>query len=318
MSKVCIEWLLSIIIGLVAPFSILSAFSRPMELPTGPPESIQEEHAVSHIEIPVLFQSGEVKMMELDSYLTGVVLAEMPASFEVEALKAQAVVARTYTMKRMESSDKHPSGAVCTKPSCCQAYCSPAEYINKGNLQEDLKRVEDAVLSTSGKVLLYNGGYIEATYFSCSGGKTENALAVWGSDIPYLQAVDSPGEENASHYTDTVSFSVSDFLQKLGLPESNLLSVGKITYTDGSGVDTIEIAGEVFRGTEVRQKLGLRSTAFTVHILGDSVSITTKGYGHRVGMSQYGAQAMAQSGKQYSEILQYYYNGTTLGTIAGN
>ena len=261
---------------------------------------------------------GEIDMLDLDAYLTGVVLAEMPARFEKDALKAQAVVARTYTMKRVESGDKHTGGAICTKPSCCQAYCSPEEYLKKGNLKEDLALVKEAVYATSGQVLLYGGRYIEATYFSCSGGRTEAAVAVWGSDIPYLQAVDSPGEEIADCFTDTASFSVNEFLAKLGAPSGGTLKIGKTTYTDGGGVATVEINGKSFSGTQVRQKLGLRSTAFTFNIIGNTVTVTTRGYGHRVGMSQYGAQAMALDGKSYQQILGYYYQGAVLGRLGNN
>ncbi len=319
MKKICIEWAFSVLVGLVAPFSMLSAINgAELSSPDILPNDMPDYQIHSQVTIPVIHDSGDVEIMELDSYLTGVVLAEMPAAFEAEAIKAQAVVARTYTMKRIESGDKHNQGAVCTNPACCQAYCSPEEYLNKGNPPENLDKVEKAVLSTSGRVLRYQGQYIDATYFSCSGGRTEDAAAVWGTDVPYLQAVDSPGEEHASHYTDTVTIPVNEFLQKLDLEPTGVLRIGKITYTDGSGVDTIEIAGKTLRGTQVRQKLGLRSTVFTIQVLGDSVSITTKGYGHRVGMSQYGAQAMAKSGKRYPEILQYYYTGTILDAIVGN
>ncbi len=305
--------------GIIAPFSVFSALGKQTDAPVA--ETVIEEQTTIEtvkMEIPVLFANGNVERLDLDEYLTGVLLAEMPASFEMEALKAQAVVARTYTLKRVEAGNKHTGGAICTKPACCQAYCSPSEYMEKGNSQESLDRVKRAVMHTSGKVLLYQGEYIEATYFSCSGGRTEDALAVWGSDIPYLQAVESPGEESAEHYTDEVSFTVDEFKDKLGIPRTEMLKIGSITYTDGSGVDKIIIANRTFSGTEMRQKLGLRSTSFAIQVLGDTVSVTTKGFGHRVGMSQYGAQAMAKDGKKYGEILQYYYTGTTLGMISGN
>ena len=136
-------------------------------------------------------------------------------------------------------------------------------------------------------------------------------MAVWGSDVAYLQAVDSPGEEKATHYVDTVSFSLQEFADKLGVKLSGNW-LGKITYTDGGSVDTIMIGSHKFTGTQMRQKLGLRSTAFVIAPVGNSVTVTTKGFGHRVGMSQYGAEAMAVQGKTYKEILAHYYPGTTL------
>ena len=158
-------------------------------------------------------------------------------------------------------------------------------------------KVSQAVKETQGQVLLYQGELIEATYFSCSGGRTEDAVAVWGTDIPYLQAQDSPGEEDAEVYMDTVTFPVEDFTYLLGIePSATGLQVDSVTYTRGGGVDTIVISGKEFDGGQMRQLLGLRSTAFAMQIVGETVTITTKGFGHRVGLSQYGAEAMAQSG----------------------
>lgn len=260
-----------------------------------------------------IIMEGEPQKLELEEYITGVVLAEMPASFEQEALKAQAVVARTYALKRSVTSGKHPNNGVCTDSGCCQAYIAPAKYI----LENDaafFDKVAKAVRDTSGEVLTYEGALIEATYFSCSGGRTEDALAVWGQEIPYLTSVESPGEERAAHYVDTVSFTVREFSALLGLEISDIHGdfIGKITYTAGGGVHKIQLCDREYTGGELRQKLGLRSTAFTITAIGDTVTITTKGFGHRVGMSQYGAEAMAVSGENYEEILTHYYPGTKL------
>ena len=163
-------------------------------------------------------------------------------------------------------------------------------------------------------MLTYQGKLIEATYFSCSGGRTEDALAVWGEDVPYLQSVESPGEEGAAHYVDTVSFTASEFCEKIGkeLPGIPAEWIGTIRYTAGGGVETIYIGDEPYSGTQLRSMLNLRSTAFLITAAGDTVTITTKGYGHRVGMSQYGADAMAVQGCSYEEILAHYYPGTKL------
>lgn len=153
--------------------------------------------------------------------------------------------------------------------------------------------------ATSGWVLTYEGELIEATYFSCSGGSTEDAAAVWGTEFPYLQAVASPGEEKAAHYTDTVRLSAEAFQDALGVTLSG--SPGSwfrdVTYTDGGGIDTIVIGGTSYKGTSLRSALGLRSTAFSISTTEDTVTITTRGYGHRVGMSQYGADAMGRHRK---------------------
>jgi stage II sporulation protein D len=136
-------------------------------------------------------------------------------------------------------------------------------------------------------------------------------VAVWGADFPYLRAVESPGEENAAHYTDTVSFTVGELEDRLGVKlQGNWL--GDIRYTQGGGVDTVVMGGKTFTGKTLRTVLGLRSTAFDLEISGDRVTITTRGFGHRVGMSQYGADAMAAAGHSFDEILAHYYPGTTL------
>ncbi len=263
--------------------------------------------------LPVL-HGEEIREMKLDDYLLGVLLQEMPASFEQEAKKAQAVVARTYALRTHEKAAKHDRGAVCTDHTCCQAYIDPETYVTNGGSREAVDAAANAIADTHDLVLMYDGELIDATYFSCSGGRTEDAAAVWGADVPYLQSVDSPGEEGVSYYTDTVYFTAQEFAQALGVSLEGLPATwfGEISRTEGGGVAAMEIGGIAYTGTQLRQKLGLRSTAFYITAVADTVTITTKGYGHRVGMSQYGAEAMAVSGKSYSEILLHYYTGAQL------
>lgn len=276
-----------------------------------------EQEQIRETEKVCVLSADGTAVMELEEYITCVVLAEMPAEFEVEALKAQAVVARTYTCRRM-AEPKHEAADVCTESSCCQAFISVEDFLHRGGTEESVEKVRSAVYDTAREVLMYEEELIEATYFSCSGGKTEDAQAVWGTDVPYLQSVASPGEENAAHYTDSVTFSLTDFCNKLGVPSEQLkqYGIGAITYTDGGGVAEIEIGGVVFAGTTVRQRLDLRSTAFVMTWAGGSVMVTTKGFGHRVGMSQYGAEAMAVQGADYRSILTHYYLGTTLSPLS--
>lgn len=284
-----------------------------------PSESTAEETLGSSVTVMVEMEDASVREFPLEEYIVRVVLREMPASFHPEALKAQAVVARTYTVRCMQGKNKHDPADVCTESSCCQGYWDPLAYLSAGGTEEKLSLIETAVHDTAQMILVYNGKPIEATYFSCSGGMTEDAVAVWGSDVPYLKATDSPGEENASHYTDTVQLPVTELADKLGITLKNFrdFSVGKITYTAGGGVDSIEICGKKFQGTTVRKKLSLRSTAFVISVAGSTATITTKGYGHRVGMSQYGADAMAVAGKDYRQILQHYYQGVELVSLDG-
>lgn len=307
------EIMLAAFLGLVVPGIILgAAVNLQEEEPTQPTQTpaIQEEvQPKSALSVNVTMSDGTVQTMDLDTYLVGVVLAEMPASFELEALKAQAVVARTYTLKCV-GAGKH-DGGVCTDYTCCQAYVAEENY---GGNEESLEKVRSAVLATSGQVLTYQGNLIEATYFSCSGGMTEDAVAVWGTDYPYLRSVESPGEENAAYYTDTVTFTAEEFQTALGQELSGSPSgwFGFTTYTAGGGVNTMRIGGVDYKGTELRTLLGLRSTVFSISVDGQNIAITTKGFGHRVGMSQYGADAMAVAGSNYEQILTYYYSGTAL------
>lgn len=284
--------------------------------PAAQPTESQTEETVPSVSLPMRLRKadGTVTEMDMDTYLVGVVLAEMPASFEMEALKAQAVVARTYTRKAYTTGGKHGDGAVCGVASCCQAYITEADYLEKGGTQENIDRIQSAVAKTSGYVLTYAGDLIEATYFSCSGGTTEDAAAVWGTDFPYLRSVESPGEEDAVHFTDSVTFTREEFQTALDtvLPEDSANWFRNVSYTKGGGVEAMEIGGKKFTGTELRTLLGLRSTAFTVTAEAGSITVTTRGYGHRVGMSQYGADAMAVTGSTFEEILAYYYQGTEL------
>ena len=307
------EILLSLVMAMILPGILLN---WPMEEEVKeqekfrPKEPRQAENRV-RLTVKLRDADGTVKDMDMNEYLTGVILAEMPSTFESQAKMAQSVAARTFARKAYITGGKHGDGSVCADSGCCQAYLTREEYLSLGGSEEAILEAGEAVKETSGYVLTYEGELITATYFSCSGGSTEDAVAVWGTDVPYLQAVNSPGEEYAVHFTDTVTFSKGELETKLGVKlTGNWL--GSITYTAGGGVDAIEIGGKTFTGKELRSLLGLRSTAFTLADGGEEIHITTKGFGHRVGMSQYGADAMAQSGSTWREILNYYYPGTSL------
>ena len=315
--------LIAVFLGLVCPALLISMLSdgQPDIQPTETSSTVVNNVPGSlPLQITVLMNDGSVTSMDMNHYLTCVVLREMPASFENEALKAQAVVARTYALRRSISGGKHTDAAVCTNSDCCQGYYDIEEYLTDTGSSESIEKVRDAVNKTDKLVLVYDGELIDATYFSCSGGLTEDAKAVWGSDIPYLRSTQSPGEEKAEHYVDSVTFSASDFLERLQLNSVpiNDLRIEDITYTAGGGVETIDICGVRFKGTELRNKLSLRSTAFVIRAVGNTVTITTKGFGHRVGMSQYGADAMAVAGKTFPEILAHYYQGVQLVTYPSN
>ena len=256
---------------------------------------------------------GKIRELSLSDYLAGVLLSEMSADFPSEALKAQAVAARTFALKKA-MTDKHTQAHVCTNTACCQGWVA---------LQSCPKAAQDAaveaVAATDGLVLCYDGQLIEATYFSCSGGRTEAAVAVWGEDLPYLRSVESPGEEQAPRYRETLCIEKKDF-QKILLaahPEANLSGspegwFGAVSYTGGGGIDSIFVGGTVLQGTELRKLFSLRSTDITIEATPTQIFLTTQGFGHRVGMSQYGAKAMADAGKDFQSILLHYYCQTQL------
>ncbi len=275
-------------------------------------ETVPGYDAVKHV--PVITQDGR-QLMQLDDYLTGVVFAEMPTSFSMEALKAQTVAARTFTLKTCRSSDHN--GAVCTDSSCCQAWMDPALLLE--TVPDAYEKVRQAIAETDGIVAVYQGELIDAVYFSCSGGKTEDASDVWGGEVAYLRSVESPGEEIAAHYADTVSLSIEAFSEivlaeqpQVDLTGSPQSWIGTAMYTEGGGIDTLDIGGRVFDGTDLRAMFGLRSTAFSVSVTEESVVFETAGFGHRVGLSQYGAEAMARAGADFREILLHYYSGVSL------
>ena len=316
MGQVWRDILTAFVMGAVLPAVILRLGVLVMQ-PDVESEPVAEVIATEPREYrEILFRddAGNLSTMELEEYLVGAILAEMPASFEEEALKAQAVAARTYAARAYETGGKHLDHSVCGSYACCQAYMDPADYLLRGGTQISVDKIRAAVLATAGEVLTYEGELIEATYFSCSGGLTEDAVAVWGVDVPYLQSVQSPGEEEASVYQDSKSFSAQEFRQALGrtLPGSPDTWFGSLTHTPGQGVDTLQICGEAWSGKTLRTLLGLRSTMFTVETEGDSIVFHTRGYGHRVGMSQYGADAMAAAGQDYRQILMHYYQGTSI------
>lgn len=318
MDKLWREIITALVMAAVVPGVLLGGgMSATQDTPC-----IQQEQQT--VQIPRSFavlvrdNTGKAEQWDVEDYLIGVVLAEMPVSFESEALKAQAVAARTYARKAWETGGKHGDGSVCRRGSCCQAYLSAREYVDQGGSLEGVAKVRQAVNATRGQVLTFEGGLIEATYFSCSGGSTEDALAVWGTDFPYLRAVESPGEEKAAHYSDTLVFTPEEFAAALGVtlegkPEQWFQNV---RFTSGGGVNTMEIGGKVYTGIWLRKALGLPSTAFSIGTENGQITVTTRGYGHRVGMSQYGADAMAVTGKSYREILAYYYPGTELEDLS--
>ena len=308
------------VLSLAAVLLIPSAAKVQPQAEPDPVVLLVQQPEVQDVWTITVLRDGRAGEMALDTYLTQVVLSELPASFAPEAMQAQAVAARTFAC-RQQLRGKHPDADVCTESACCQA-CLSEEQL-RARLGDKFEAAWDkasaAVQATEGEVLTYDGALIEATYFSCSGGTTEAAAAVWGSDVPYLQSVSSPGEQDAARYQSTETLSPQAFAAAIRTMDEELLLSGDpadwvqaITRTDGGGVADITIGGKTFSGTQLRRAFGLNSTKFTLQYQNSTFIFDVLGYGHRVGMSQYGAEAIAQLGFDYRAILRYYYRGAAL------
>ena len=259
-------------------------------------------------EITVYRSNGSVINLNMTDYLIGVVSSEMPASFNLEALKAQSVLARTYALKAKQTGKK------LTDTVSTQSYIDIDQMKNKwGNsFNTYYNKIKNAVENTNGEYLSYNGNYIEALYHSTNNGKTESSFDVFGNYYPYLISVSSEYDKNASSYLRTISMPLDTISNKLGLSLNNDSVISILSYTDGGNIKEININGNNFSGKKVRELLGLRSADFDISISDNNANITTRGYGHGVGMSQYGANGMANAGYGYKDILSHYYPGTTL------
>ncbi len=256
-------------------------------------------------------RGGSVVKIELEEYVTGVVGAEMPASFNIEALKAQAVIARTYALKA------NSRGTVLSDNESSQSYKSNDQLKSLwgSSFNTYYNKVKSAVDSTKGMYLTYNGNYIEAVYHSTSNGRTEDSSNVWGNSFPYLVSVDSPYDSGNPSYLKTVSFSYSDISKKLGVIITSDTDFIINSKTIGDRVSSISVGEVTFSGIDFRNKLGLRSADFDISKNDEGVVITTRGYGHGVGMSQYGANGMAKAGSSYRDILFHYYPGVSLKSL---
>ena len=255
--------------------------------------------------------NGKMIELSITDYLIGVVGAEMPASFHEEALKAQAVVARTYAHKLIKS------GKRLTDTSSTQNYKTNEQLkaLWGSSYNTYYNKIKKAVQSTVNEVVLYNNSYIDAVYHSTSNGRTSDAVDVWGNSVPYLKSVDSKWDNSATSYLklEQKSFDVLSLI--LGVDLSSETDITVISRTSNNSVKELKIEGKLYRGTEIRNLLGLRSTDFDIVFEDAGLRITTRGYGHGVGMSQYGANGMAKEGYKYQQIIKHYYTGVTIKAL---
>ena len=266
-------------------------------------ESNKQSINIKNVDI---IYNDEVSNIDLEDYVLGVVACEMPASFDIEALKAMAVAARTFALYKVTTNSNYKLSTT-TKDQC---YISVDRMKDrwKGSFDKNYNKIKSAVKSTDNQYMTYNDKVIIAFYFSISNGFTENCENVFSQKLDYLKSVDSSWDKEYSYKEKTIKISVNEFLNKLGINSSKIDNI-KIDRSDTNRIKTITINNKTFKGTKVRSLLGLRSTDFEIEINDDEVSITTRGYGHGVGLSQYGANAMAKKGYKYDEILKYYYTG---------
>lgn len=256
----------------------------------------------------------------LERYVVGVVLAEMPISFEMEALKAQAVGARTYTVRRLATGEaEHPQGAVlCDNPNHCQAYLDPAVAARNGrNGAWKVRRAAAAVWTSSGEILRYRGEPVDPVYHSTCGGRTAPASEAWGHAVSYLVSVPCRCTEVSPHSRTGVVVNLSEIAARLGI-KHRIRKIRIIERTSTGRVKWLMVGQTRVSGERFRAAMNLPSRSITVIVSGKQARIVTRGYGHGVGMCQYGAQAMAKAGKLHREILSHYYPGTRLDRLRYN
>ena len=318
---------------MLLPLSVLGEGRAAQEVPTLPPQPTPVAEPTptpaagewdSAQTLRLLQKDGTVEAVSMSDYLWGVVAAEMPASFEPEALRAQAVCARTYSLWKMQSGSHEDDGAdLCADSTCCQAYISRPDAAQRwaDDSAAYTAKIAGAVADTDGQVLTYDGAPIQAVFFSSAAGSTADAAEVWGRSLPYLVPVDSPEGDEVPNYRSTVTLT-ADEVRKLaegaglGCDLSGEPSgwFGGLTRTASGRVESVELGGAELSGGAARNLFSLRSACFDVTEADGVFTFSVTGYGHGVGMSQYGANAMARAGSGWREIVEHYYTGAQLQT----
>lgn len=294
--------------GQVKPYPLLKLAPKKME-------ELKETEPLILVKV-YRTKTKQIEQIPLEQYVRGVVASEMPAEFELEALKAQALAARTYIIRRMVEQDYSdaPEGAMVTDTEKHQVYQDEQELRERWGNQyvQKISRINRAVNETMGKVLTYEGRPIDATFFSTSNGYTENSEDYWNKEIPYLRSVESPWDKHSPRFQNEVRISLEEFQERLGvtlaLPVSSGSGPGEIlARTTGNRVKEVRIGDKMFTGKEIRESLGLDSADFSWRLENGEVVIQTYGWGHGVGMSQWGANGMAKQGYLAEDIVTYYY-----------
>lgn len=308
--------------------AVLSSGEKSREQPV--PLKIEHD-----LDVPVyLTREKRIEKFPLEAYVRGVVAAEMPADFDREALKAQALAARTYIIDRALKGDirdveqkygEQAKGAWVTDTVEHQVFYTDEKLKAHwgADYEKNSNKINEAVNETRGQVITYDGRPIYAAFFSTSNGKTENSEDYWQKAYPYLRSVDSPWDLKAPSYAyGPVTYPLDDFVQKLEQHTGKAIAVQTTSgperwiqiagRTAGDKVAVLKVGDQTFSGREVREALNLRSSDFSLSIQGEKIAITTRGYGHGVGMSQWGANLMAKEGKTAKDIVKHYYRGVEI------
>ena len=270
-------------------------------------------------------KTNKIEEVNLEDYICNVISAEMPASFENEALKAQAIVARTYTIYKIKHP-KHKNADICDSSTCCQAWISKEDRLDKwkkDESQSNWNKIVKAVNDTKGKIITYNNEPINAFFHANSGGKTETPKEVWGgNNYPYLQTVATSGEEGYKQYSSEVTYTFDELLKKLKEKYSDIKinfkdknDVKILEYTNSGRVKTTKFGNHELSGVETRTILGLKSANFEISMSNEKITFSVKGYGHGVGMSQTGADSMAKDGKNAEEIINHFYTNVKIQNL---
>ena len=307
-----------IFICLFIPLTIVVIMNSAIDntKPFDAPETAQTVKVFNH-------KTNTVEETDISYYLTGVVAAEMPVNFEIEALKAQAVAARTYLVSHTYDynsghlDEAHNGAVICTDSTHCQAWVSEADFKkNRENADEKWNKINTAVKDTSGEIITYKGTPISAVFFSTSSGQTENAEDVWGKEVPYLKSVKSKGDELSPRFTSEKNMSAEEFFKTASekLPEADAAKglFSDIERSKSGGIKNITVCGVKISGVEFRKIFDLQSTNAQLTHKDNTIKISVKGFGHNVGMSQYGANYLASKGKDYKDILTSYYSNVKI------
>lgn len=334
MKKVFIYFIAFLFICFILP-ALLTKFEMSANVETSSNEIQQENESKTSEEEYVYNKYGTIKLLHadtneveevaLDTYLCNVVSAEMPVDFEKEALKAQAIVARTYTIYKINNK-KHDNADICDDSTCCQAWISKEDRLARwaDNKEEKWAKIEECVNETKGKIITYNNQPINAFFHSNSGGKTELPVDVWGggTNMPYLQVVETSGEDGYTQYNSEVELTNEEVLEKLKTKYSDIQidfnneeDIKILEYTTSGRVKTIKFGNYEISGTEARSIFGLRATNFQITKTEGKVKFTVVGYGHGVGMSQTGADSMAKNGSTAEDIIKHFYVGVEIKEI---